>query len=72
MEDIYQPQCVKRLHLKGHVAADGARVPGWRAGFRDPEAPAGVMRAEGLQVEFHRYFFGCATGFCGRKPENAI
>ena len=28
---------------------------------------ADMLRAQGLQVEFHRYFFGCATGVSGRK-----
>ena len=29
---------------------------------------ADMLRAEGLEVEFRRYFFGCATGVSGRKP----
>jgi len=26
------------------------------------------LRAEGMEVSFRRYFFGCATGVIGRKP----
>ena len=28
---------------------------------------ADMLRSQGLHVEFHRYFFGCATGVSGRK-----
>jgi hypothetical protein len=27
-----------------------------------------MLRREGLEVGFRRFFFGCATGVCGRKP----
>jgi demethylmenaquinone methyltransferase/2-methoxy-6-polyprenyl-1,4-benzoquinol methylase len=30
---------------------------------------ADLLRAEGLEVEYRRYFFGCATGVSGRKPQ---
>ena len=35
---------------------------------RDRQAKT-ALRANGLEVEFRKYFFGCATGVLGRKPE---
>jgi hypothetical protein len=29
---------------------------------------ATMLRSHGLEVEFSKYFFGCATGVSGRKP----
>lgn len=36
--------------------------------FGDASALAEMLRAEGLEVEYRRFFFGCATGVAGRKP----
>jgi hypothetical protein len=27
-----------------------------------------MLRGEGLEVEYTKYFFGCATGVAGRRP----
>jgi hypothetical protein len=27
-----------------------------------------MLREEGLEASFKRFFFGCATGACGHKP----
>lgn len=35
--------------------------------FGDASGFADMLRAEGLEVEFRRYVFGCATGVRGRK-----
>lgn len=37
--------------------------------FGDASAFAEMLRAEGLQVEYRRLFFGCATAVAGKKPE---
>jgi len=52
--------------LKG--AQDFAMIGAYTTQFGDPSALADVLRAEGLEVEFKKYFFGCATEVCCRKP----
>jgi ubiquinone/menaquinone biosynthesis C-methylase UbiE len=56
---------IERLFLRG--AQDFAMIGTYTQNFGSSAAFAGMLRAQGLQVEFHRYFFGCATGVSGRK-----
>jgi ubiquinone/menaquinone biosynthesis C-methylase UbiE len=57
---------VERLFLKG--ARDFAMIGTYSMNFGDAAGMAGLLRAQGLEVSFRRYFFGCATGVVGRKP----
>jgi demethylmenaquinone methyltransferase/2-methoxy-6-polyprenyl-1,4-benzoquinol methylase len=56
---------VERLFLRG--AQDFTMIGTYTAKFDNAAAFADMLRAEGLQVAYHRYFFGCATGVSGRK-----
>ncbi|WP_422369576.1 class I SAM-dependent methyltransferase [Pelagibius sp.] len=58
---------VERLLLRG--AQDFAMIGTYSTNFGDASAFARLLQAEGLEVEFKRYFFGCATGVIGRKPQ---
>jgi len=57
---------VERLLLRG--ARDFAMIGTYSTNFGDASGFAEMLRAEGLEVEFRRFFFGCATGVSGRKP----
>ena len=57
---------VERLLLRG--AQDFAMIGTYSTNFGDARAFAGMLRDEGLEVRFDRFFFGCATGVAGRKP----
>jgi ubiquinone/menaquinone biosynthesis C-methylase UbiE len=57
---------VERTFLKG--AQDFAMIGTYSTNFGDASAVADMLRAEGLEVEFKRLFFGCATAVAGRKP----
>ncbi len=57
---------IERTLLQG--AQDFAMIGSYTTNFGDASAFADLLRAEGLHVEFERYFFGCATGVSGRKP----
>jgi demethylmenaquinone methyltransferase/2-methoxy-6-polyprenyl-1,4-benzoquinol methylase len=57
---------VERLFLRG--AQDFAMIGTYSTNFGDARELADMLRADGLEVELRRYFFGCATGVCGRKP----
>ena len=56
---------IERLFLRG--AQDFAMIGTYSHNFGNAAAFADMLRAQGLQVEFHRYFFGCAIGVSGRK-----
>ncbi len=56
---------VERVLLRG--AQDFAMVGIYSMNFGDASGIAEMLRKEGLEVEFKRYFFGCATGIAGRK-----
>jgi ubiquinone/menaquinone biosynthesis C-methylase UbiE len=58
---------VERLFLRG--AQDFAMIGSYTSNFGDASAFAAMLRAQGLDVTFTRYFFGCATGVAGRKPQ---
>ena len=36
--------------------------------FGDASGLAAMLREQGLEVAYSKYFFGCATGVAGRKP----
>jgi demethylmenaquinone methyltransferase/2-methoxy-6-polyprenyl-1,4-benzoquinol methylase len=57
---------IERLFLRG--AQDFSMIGSYSTNFGNAAGFAERLRAEGLEVEFHRYFFGCATGVSGRKP----
>jgi ubiquinone/menaquinone biosynthesis C-methylase UbiE len=57
---------IERLFLRG--AQDFAMIGTYSTNFGDASAIAEMFRAEGLDVAYQRFFFGCATGICGRKP----
>jgi demethylmenaquinone methyltransferase/2-methoxy-6-polyprenyl-1,4-benzoquinol methylase len=58
---------VERVFLRG--ARDFAMIGAYCAHFGDAEQFGRLLVAEGLDVEFRRFFFGCASGVFGRKPE---
>ena len=57
---------VERLFLRG--AEDFAMIGAYSTNFGDAAAFGEMLRAEGLEVRFTRYVFGCATGVSGTKP----
>ncbi|WP_034159844.1 class I SAM-dependent methyltransferase [Sphingomonas sp. ERG5] len=57
---------MERFLLRG--AQDFAKIGTYSTNFGDSRAFAEMLRAAHLEVGFHRYFFGCATGVSGRKP----
>lgn len=57
---------VEKLFLKG--AEDFSMVGPYSKRFGDCEGFAQAMRDTGLEVTYHRHFFGCATSVSGRKP----
>jgi ubiquinone/menaquinone biosynthesis C-methylase UbiE len=58
---------IERIFLRG--ARDFAMIGTYSTNFGDASAFAEMLRAEGLQVEYRRLFFGCATAVAGRKPQ---
>lgn len=60
---------IERTLLRG--AQDFAMIGTYCSNFGDAESFAGMLREEGLEVSFTRYFFGCATGVSGRRPDIA-
>lgn len=57
---------IERIFLNG--AQDFAMIGTYSVNFGDCEKFAGYLAAEGLEVNFEKRFFGCATGVSGRKP----
>lgn len=57
---------VEKTLLRG--ARDFAMIGTYCSNFGDSSAMAEMLRAQGMEAEFRRYFFGCATGVAGRKP----
>ena len=57
---------IERLFMRG--AQDFAMIATYSRNFGDARGIAAELANEGLEVEFRRYFFGCATGVVGRKP----
>ena len=57
---------VEKLFLKG--AEDFSMIGPYSKGFGNCEGFAAALRDQGLEVTYHRHFFGCATSVSGRKP----
>lgn len=57
---------IERTFLRG--AQDFAMIGTYSTNFGDASGFAELLRREGLEVEFKRLFFGCATAVAGRKP----
>lgn len=57
---------IERVFLSG--AQDFAMIGTYSTAFGDASRFAEMLRAEGLEVEFRKCFFGCATLVAGRKP----
>lgn len=59
---------IERLFLRG--AQDFAMIAVYSKNFGDARGILEALQATGLEVEYRRYFFGCATGVVGRKAAN--
>lgn len=57
---------VERLFLRG--AKDFAMIGTYSTNFGDASEFADMLRNEGLEVTYTKFFFGCATAVNGRKP----
>ena len=57
---------VEKTVLRG--AQDFSMIGTYTSNFGDCRSLAAALAAEGLDVAFKSYFFGCATGVVGRKP----
>lgn len=57
---------VERTLLRG--AQDFAMIGEYFTAFGDATSFGRQLTGQGLDVEFRRFFFGCATGVFGRKP----
>lgn len=56
---------IERLFLRG--AQDFSMIAVYSKNFGDARCMTAALKAKGLEVEYRRYFFGCATGVVGRK-----
>ncbi len=57
---------IERTLLRG--AQDFAMIGRYCSEFGDASGFESALRGRGLDVQFKRYFFGCASGVSGRKP----
>lgn len=57
---------IERVFLRG--AQDFAMIGTYSTNFGNAQQFARMLRNEGLEVRYSRYFFGCATGVSGIKP----
>lgn len=57
---------IERTLLRG--AQDFSMIGAYCTDFGDASAFGECLRRHGLNVNFRRYFFGCATGVSGSKP----
>ncbi|MGI9410956.1 MAG: class I SAM-dependent methyltransferase [Hyphomicrobiaceae bacterium] len=57
---------IEKTVLQG--AQDFSMIGTYSRNFGNCRFVADCLAAEGLEVEFKSYFFGCATGVIGRKP----
>jgi demethylmenaquinone methyltransferase/2-methoxy-6-polyprenyl-1,4-benzoquinol methylase len=57
---------IERLFMRG--AQDFAMIATYSRKFGDCRGLAADLAEQGLEVDYRRYFFGCATGVVGRKP----
>ena len=52
---------------------DNYRILGvYTSAFEDCKATADCFTAAKLRVQYHSYFFGCATGITGLKPKPVV
>jgi demethylmenaquinone methyltransferase/2-methoxy-6-polyprenyl-1,4-benzoquinol methylase len=58
---------IERIFMRG--TQDFAMIGTYSTNFGNAAQFGKFLSATGLQVEFKKYFFGCATGVVGRKPE---
>lgn len=56
---------VERIFLRG--AQDFSMISAYTSRFGSADGFAGRLREQGLDVTFHKLFFGCATAVSGRK-----
>jgi hypothetical protein len=52
----------------GGTAGGGVVIGSYASNFGDARAFTAMLAAQGLQAEFRKAFFGCATIACGSKP----
>ena len=57
---------VERVLLRG--AQDFSMIGAYSTNFGNASHLADLLRQQGLEVIYHRLFFGCATAVSGRKP----
>jgi ubiquinone/menaquinone biosynthesis C-methylase UbiE len=57
---------IERFALRG--AQDFSMIGAYTANFRDCRHFEACCREAGLEVSFHKRFFGCATAVVGKKP----
>lgn len=57
---------IERIVLRG--AQDFAMIGTYSTNFGDARHFVQMLQVEGLDAEFRKAFFGCATIACGRKP----
>lgn len=57
---------VEKTLLQG--AQDFSMIGAYADRFGDASGFADMLRGEGLETDYRRFFFGCASGVCGRKP----
>ncbi|KAB7615527.1 methyltransferase domain-containing protein [Amylibacter sp. SFDW26] len=57
---------VEKFLLQG--AQDFSNIGQYTENFQNTEAFSEMLKEQGLEVTYKRYFFGCATGVIGRKP----
>jgi demethylmenaquinone methyltransferase/2-methoxy-6-polyprenyl-1,4-benzoquinol methylase len=57
---------VERALLRG--AQDFSMIGAYTSNFGNAAELAAMLRSHGLEVEYTKYFFGCATGVAGRRP----
>ncbi len=62
---IFLPM-IERLFLNG--AQDFSNIGKYSTNFGNAQNFAQMLHENGLNVQYHRYFFGCATGVSGFKP----
>ncbi len=60
---------IEKTLLKG--AQDFSMIGTYSTNFGNALEFSKALQAEGLEVTYKRYFFGCATGVSGRKPADA-
>jgi len=58
---------VEKTFLQG--AQDFSMIGTYSSNFGNASNISEMLRNEGLQVEYRKYFFGCATGVSGSKPQ---